>query len=267
MYQDQVELYNDIGTDVGSWWGELEVWIAENLDAFLSGLPQQSTAERLLAGLKEVSDEIPRSYLEGNALVWSTTALTLRGQAADLREGAADFVRGLRSGNPAVRAAAEAANPRGMRWQADEAEDLARRMSRVGKAVPALGWAIDIWTLGSDTATGNDPSSSAVNIVGGIIGGAAATAAVGALAAAGIVTLPVWGTAVVVAGAAVAVGAGAVWAYENWVPQDVRESIDAGMEQAWDATADFAEDAWENTGEFLGDAGHEVGKAWKSVFG
>ena len=100
-----------ISTGVRSHWaGELEVWIAENLDAFLAGPPQQSTAERLLAGLKGVSEKIPRAYL-------------------------------------------------------------------------------------------------------------------------------------------------------------VRESIDAGMEQAWDATADFAEDAWENTGEFFGDAGHEMGKAWKSVFG
>ena len=125
----------------------------------------------------------------------------------------------------------------------------------------------DEWQVYQGQVELYNPSSSAVNIVGGVLGGVAATAAVGALAAAGIVTLPVWGTAVVVAGVGVAVGAGAVWAYENWVPQDVRESIDAGMEQAWDATADFAEDAWENTGEFFGDAGHEMGKAWKSVFG
>jgi hypothetical protein len=110
--------------------------------------------------------------------------------------------------------------------------------------------------------SGDDPSSTAVNIAGGIVGGVAA-AAVGALAAAGIVTLPVWGTALVVTGAAVAVGAGAVWAYESWVPQDVREAIDAGMEQAWDATTDFAEDAWENTTDFVGDAAHDIGKAWK----
>ena len=58
-----------------------------------------------------------------------------------------------------------------------------------------------------------------------------------------------------------------MWAYESWVPQDVREAIDAGMEQAWDATTDFAEDAWENTTDVVGDAAHDIGKAWKGVFG
>ncbi|PJI51513.1 hypothetical protein CTI14_58955, partial [Methylobacterium radiotolerans] len=29
----------------------------------------------------------------------------------------------------------------------------------------------------------------------------------------------------------------------------------------------FAEDAWENTTDFVGDAGHNIGKAWKGLFG
>lgn len=264
---DRIELYNEIATDVGSWWGELEVWIAENLDGFVSGLPAKSNAEKILDGLNEAGGEIPRIYLDGAALSWKTTAAELVTHADELRTGASDFVRELRSGNPAVKAAAEAANPQAMRWAAEEAEDAARRLSRVSRAVPVIGWGIDIWDMGTALETGDDPSSTAVEIGAGIGGGLLATAAVGGLAAAGIVTLPVWGTAVVVGGAAVAVGAGAVWAYENWVPQDVREAIDAGMEDAWDATTDFAEDAWENTGDFVGDVGHGIGKAWKGVFG
>jgi hypothetical protein len=49
-------------------------------------------------------------------------------------------------------------------------------------------------------------------------------------------------------------------AYENGVPQDVRESIDAGLENAWDATTDFAEDAWDNVSD-------GVSGAWNAVFG
>ncbi|MGH8956609.1 MAG: hypothetical protein ACRDVF_16530 [Microbacterium sp.] len=267
QHLDRIDLYNKIAEDVGSWWGELEVWISENLDGFLDGLPTQSTAQKILAGLHEAGGEAPKIYLEGQALAWKTTASDLVSHAEDLRLGASDFVRELRSGNPAVKAAAEAANPGGMRWAADEAEDLARRLSRAGKALPVVGWGIDIWNLGSDMSTGDDPSSTAVEIGGGVVGGIAATAGVAALAAAGVITLPVWGTAVVVGGAAVAVGAGAVWAYESWVPQDVRESIDAGMENAWDATTDFAEDTWENTTDFVGDVGDGVGKAWKGLFG
>lgn len=266
-FLDQVDIYNDIAKDVGEWWGELEVWIADNLDAFLGGMPQETLADRMLAGLRGVAGEVPRGYLDATAMAWSLTADDLVTHAEGLRADASTYVRQLRSGNPAIRAAAEEANPRGLRWAADEAEDLARRLSRLGKAVPVIGWGIDIWSLGSAMESGDDPSSTAVNIAGGIVGGVAATAAVGALAAAGVVTLPVWGTALVVTGAAVAVGAGAVWAYESWVPQDVREAIDAGMEQAWDATTDFAEDAWENTTDVVGDAAHDISKAWKGVFG
>lgn len=266
-FLDQVDVYNEIAEDVGSWWGELEVWIAENLDGFLGTLPAQSLADKVLAGFAEVSGEIPQSFLDGSALQWKDDALALTTHAEELRQGASDFVRELRSGNPAVKAAAEAANPQGMRWAADEAEDLARRLTSAGKAVPVVGWGFDLWDLGSDMSTGDDPSSTGVEIIGGVVGGAAATAGVAALTAAGVVTLPVWGTAAIVAGAGIAVGAGAVWAYESWVPQDVRESIDAGMSDAWDATADFAEDAWENTGDFFGDVGHGISKGWKGVFG
>ncbi|WP_430868831.1 hypothetical protein [Demequina aurantiaca] len=264
---DRIELYNEIATDVGSWWGELEVWISENLDGFLEAQPEQSTAQKILEGLSDSGTVLSREYLDGVGLVWEANAENLVANAAQLRDEASDFVRGLRSGNPAVRAAAQSANPRGMRWAADEAEDLARGFSRAGRAVPIVGWAIDLVTFGSDLESGNDPSSTAVEILGGVAGAAAATVVVGGLAAAGIVTLPVWGTAVVVGAAAVAVGAGAVWAYESWVPQDVREAIDAGLGDAWDATTDFAEDAWENTTDLIGDVGHGIGKAWNGVFG
>ena len=112
-------------------------------------------------------------------------------------------------------------------------------------------------------SSGDDPSATGIQI----LAGAGAAAGVGALATAGVITAPVWGTALLATGAAFAVGAGAVWAYESWVPQDVREAIDAGLANGWDATADFADDAWENTSDFVGDVGHNVGKAWKGLFG
>jgi hypothetical protein len=49
-------------------------------------------------------------------------------------------------------------------------------------------------------------------------------------------------------------------AYENGVPQDVRELIEAGLEHAWDATTDFAEDAGDKVSDgFSG--------TWNAVFG
>ncbi|PJI53854.1 hypothetical protein CTI14_22660, partial [Methylobacterium radiotolerans] len=100
---DRIELYNEIAADVGSWWGELEVWISENLDGFLGTMPSQSTADKILSGLREASGEVPKIYLEGQGLAWAETAAELTSHAEDLRLGASDFVRELRSAIPPSR--------------------------------------------------------------------------------------------------------------------------------------------------------------------
>ncbi len=266
-FQDQVKLYNRIAEDVGSWWGELEVWVAENIDAFVAALAEKDLATRILDGLRGApgvaSDMVTDTYLEYTKSQWELNAQHFRETAQDLRAEADGVARGLRSGNPAVRAAAEAANPTDLRATAQEFDDYVSKLGKAGKVLPIVEWGVDIWEFGTALNDKDDPSSTAVEIAGGVAGGLAVTG----LVAAGVITLPAWGTAAAVAGAGIAVGAGASWAYENWVPQDVRESIDAGLEHGWDATKDFAEDAWDNTGEFFGDVGHNVGRAWKSVFG
>jgi hypothetical protein len=60
-FLDQVDIYNDIAKDVGEWWGELEVWIADNLDAFLAGCHRRrSPIGCWRAG--GVAGEVPRGY-------------------------------------------------------------------------------------------------------------------------------------------------------------------------------------------------------------
>jgi hypothetical protein len=255
-YADKVTVYNQIATDVGSWWGELESWIADNLDAFHAGMPAQSDASGLLDTLSQVNATLVGIYLEGRNREWQSHIDDLTSRAAQAREDAVLFQRQLRSGNPAVAAAAEEANPRGLRQTAHALEDAADLLRRGGRLLPFVGPAIDVTTGAIDIANGESPSSVIVQTGGAALGGALV---VGGLALAGV-TAPVWGTAVAVGVAGVAVGAGAVWAYENWVPQDVRESIDAGLENAWDATTDFADDAWDNVSGGVSDA-------WNSVFG
>ena len=88
------------------------------------------------------------------------------------------------------------------------------------------------------------------------LGGIVVAAAIGAA----VVTAPGWVTAAAVVGGAFVIGAGAVWLYEEHVPQDVREAVDAGLENAWDATRDFASDAWDTMSGGVTDT-------WRSVSG
>ncbi|GMA33316.1 hypothetical protein [Litorihabitans aurantiacus] len=249
---DRVELFNEIAEDVGTRWGDLETWVQDNLTAFIVDVPTTPASE-LLGFLADQDTTVATTYLDYNERQWQTNVIELQDRSATMAEDAAEFKRQLRSGNPAVRAAAAAAGPTGLRIEARELSEAAEALRRAGRVLPIAGTALDVVLAGSQIAAGESPSSVGVEFLGGVAGGAAA---VGIIALAGV-TLPVWGTALVVGGAAVAVGAGAKWAYEGLVPQDVRESIDAGIADAWDATTDFAEDAWDNT----------VGAAWDWAFG
>ena len=265
-YQDRVKTYNRIAEDVGSWWGELEVWVHENLDAFAGTIPTESALTTALGALADAGADIPKEYIGYQGDLWKANSEFLTKEGERLRSEAADWVRKLRSGNPAVRAAAEAANPHGLRWQASEVEELAQKLGKTAKWVPGVGWVLDGVDFVKALEGDGSPSSVGVDVIadtaGGILGGIAAGAGI---AAAGI-TAPVWVPVAAGAAIAIGVGAGAVWAYESWVPQDVREAIDAGLSDAWDATTDFAEDAWDNTTEFVGDVGHNIGKAWDGLW-
>ena len=265
-YQDRVKTYNRIAEDVGSWWGELEVWVHENLDAFAGTIPADSALTTALEALSEAGADIPKEYIGFQGDLWKENAEFLKLKGERLRTEADDWVRKLRSGNPAVRAAAEAANPHALRWQAGEVEELASKLGKTAKWVPGVGWVIDGVDLVKALEGDGSPSAVGVEILAGTAGGIVGGALVGAgLVAAGI-TAPVWVPVAAGAAIAIGVGAGAVWAYESWVPQDVREAIDAGMRDGWDATTDFAEDAWDNTTEFVGDVGHGIGKAWDGLW-
>lgn len=255
----KVELYNRIATDVGTAWGELEKWITENLEAFESGITASEPLITTVLGGLAATNKIAFDYaIEAKDQRLSADIEELRSRAEQMRAEAAEFRDKLRSGNPAVRAAAEAANPAEMRRTANALDDVVDGLRRSPlRHLPIIGDALSVGLAGQEIASGESPSSVAIGEIAGVVGGVAAGAAVVAVLGA---TAPVWATAgaVVIGGAAI--GAGAVWAYEELVPQDVRESIDAGLEDAWDATTDFAEDAWDTVSGGVSDA-------WNSVFG
>lgn len=241
---DRTETYNEIAEDVGTRWGDLEEWVEEHLTAFIAEVPT-TPASDLMVALQETNEILLTTYVDGTERQWERNVIELQNRSTELREAANEFRRDLRSGHPAVRAAAEAANPSGMRIEAGALEEAAERLGRSGRVLPIVGPVLDVVLAGSDIAQGESPSSVGIEFLGGALGGAGAAVLIGAAG----VTLPLWGTVAIVGGAALVVGWGASWAYESLVPQDVRESIDAGIRdtvgEAWDATTDFAEDAWE----------------------
>jgi hypothetical protein len=243
-YSDQVAIYNEIAGEVGTWWGELELWVADNLDAFHAAMPIDDSMSRLLDTLGYANTALVGTYLENRVREWKTDVQDLKAESARLSADAARFQRQLKSGHPGVAAAAREANPRTLRQAARTTDELAEFIRRGGKFLPGIGPVLGAIDIGIALASGDDPSGAIVETVVGALGGVVVGAGIAAGAVALGVTAPVWVTVVAVGVGSVAIGAGAVWAYEELVPQDTREMLDAGLEDAWDAVTDFAEDAW-----------------------
>ena len=225
-FLSRVATYNDLAARVGTWWGELETWRAENFAPLIARLEDLSPLDGLVDELTSIdaNKTVVDAALETADVRTERDLADWRSLAQQMQDDADTFTDQLRSGNPATQAAAEAANPRALREGAAELLEHVEQVSRVGKIIPLVGPAIDIVTIGAAIADGDSGSSQIAGAVGGAAGGAVTG---GAIAAAGGPVGWVIGGAVV---ASVAVGSAATWAWEAWVPIDARESIDAWLE-------------------------------------
>jgi hypothetical protein len=132
-------------------------------------------------------------------------------------------VKALRSGNPAVRAAADAANPHAMRQSLDDLTRSISAVARYGKVIPVAGGVIDVVTAGTAIADGASAASVGAGLLGNVAGGA-----MGGALAVSVAAPPLAVAGMTIAGAVLA-GTGASWAWEAWVPLDVREAIDDAL--------------------------------------
>lgn len=253
-YQDKVAVYNEIAEDVGAQWGDLLTWISQHLEAFLGEIPAAPMAQQVLDGLGEANEIIITTYLDLTEHSWKGLVNDLTTEAAARTQDVTDFMQELLDGNNVTR---DTVQETLRRLNAiSETDDLLRGVRRGLKGLPVVGWVLEGLGIWSDLESGRSPSSVGVEVIASAVGGAAVVAGTGALIAAGVITAPAWVPVAAGVAGAVAIGAGAVWAYEELVPQDIRESIDAGITDAWDATTDFAEDAWDAAGD-----------AWNWAFG
>jgi len=224
-YLDKMASYNDLGTQVGTIMGQLDTWIGENIVPLVGRVEELQELSGTVAALAANNDDVAGAALDGYESFLDERLGDWRKEHDALQEAAETFRDQLRSGNPAVRAAAEAADPRAMRHGAEELAEQIGRVSKFSRVIPVAGTVLEIVSLASDVADGGSLSSGVAEIGGGIAGGAAGGAVGGGIAVA-LGSNPIgWVVGGVVVGG-VAVGAGARWLWEAAVPLDTRESID-----------------------------------------
>lgn len=239
---DRVDLYNEISADVGTRWGELQVWVEENLVDFLAGR-QESAAVRLLNDIVPDEGDIVGTYLDGQEAHWEVRLAELQIQADEMRRLADQALNDLESDNPQVRAAAEEVRIRSLGHGGVRLQSWVDDAAEVVRAIPVLGRGLDVLLTGQGLAEGDDVGGTIVEIVVGTAAGAVATAALVAVGAGVLVTVAVPAAVTVVVG-----GLGA-WVYEEAVPQQVREDIDAGWRDFWGDAADLFVDVYATPGQ------------------
>lgn len=225
-YISLVASYDDLATQVGTLIGELDAWVGEHMAPLIARVDDFS----LLAGTVDAiaakgNETLANSVLDGYESFYEQTLSGWREEHNSLQSAAETFRDQLRSGNPALRAAAEAADPHAMRAGVEELAEQIGRVSRFTRVLPVAGNVIDIVSLASDVADGGSLSSGVAEIAGGVAGGAGGAALGGGVAVA-LGSNPVgWVIGGTVIGG-VAVGASARWLWEAAVPLDSRETID-----------------------------------------
>ncbi|WP_449283327.1 hypothetical protein [Leucobacter sp.] len=222
-HMSRVRSYNDLSERVGTWWGELEAWIAEHLTPLVAKVEDFEQLNAAFDDLSVGNEDVVTTALDFADERLRRDLAEWRDIAQGMQEDADTFTRGLRSGNPAVSAAAEAANPRAIREGMQDLLDDIHRVARVGRLIPVAGGVIEIVSAASDIAGGDPGSSVLVEAFAGVGGGAAV--GWGIAAAGGPVGWVVGGAAA----GGILIGSGARWAWESWVPLDVRESIDGWL--------------------------------------
>lgn len=242
--QAKVDLYNTLLTDVRKTYDDLDTWVAENL------VPMEEVAT---AGFP-ISQLM--GIVSGLGLGLPESAFTKR--AHDLKAAskrAATALARARSGNPQVRSGTKAPSRSGMKNASKpgtKAANLASKSSAMAKWAKrfAKGGAVTSIVLGLyQISQGDSPGKVVVETAVGLGVAVVGGIAVGALVTAGAPVLLVIGAGALVVGAGALVSWGAGKAYENLVPEDVRNKIDEGFKDAWEGTKDFGSDVKDKAGD------------------
>ena len=235
VYREKAADYRVIEEYVGTWWGRTEKWIAAKIAPLVEDVRDFQSLPEIVAGLTKGNEEVVKDAIDG-AKKRSRRNLKLHVERAEQLQNEADeFRRRLRSGNPAVKAAADKINPQAIRKGVDELNDSISNLTRLGNALEIAGKPFDIISSGVTIATDESPTGASIELLGGM-GGAGAVALTG---------LSPVGAAIAVAGATYFVGKGSRYMYEDLVSLEDRESLDGWLKGKHDVPIIIGpRDAW-----------------------
>lgn len=217
-YLGRLELYNRLGQDVGTWEGQLELWVLERFGGLFEQLNGIAEAAAVLQGLIEHNKELVEGVFAYAAARTNRDLATWRTTASQHLDDYETYKQNKRSGHPGRRAAAERAVPQDLRVARRQAFDNVSRLSSTARIIPGIGYVAAAGIGAYELSQGSSPTSFVIESLAGA-GGAAVG---GALVSGGPV---VWVAGAVVVGS-VAAGTGAKWLWESAVPLHIRETLD-----------------------------------------
>ena len=237
---------------------QLSGWITNNLAPTKTDV-LKDTAMAMLRSL--LVKEIGVNYEYATTNVYKPHIDALNNAAKELATTRAQ----MKSKNPRVSAGGDPSDGAVSRNKARSgaAKELEEAASSAGNTAKKLIFRSNVvLTLGSaayELSQGADPGNLLVTTATGL----AIDAGVAALVAAGVITAPGWGTAVVIGAATVVVATGVGYVYDHALSKRTRETINRKLDSAGTALMETGEDIANTAQDLWDDASSTVSHGWK----
>lgn len=237
---------------------QLSDWIANNL----APTKTEVLKDAVMAGFRGLLvKEVGVNYEYGTTNVYKSHIDALNDAAKELATTRAQ----MKSKNPRVSAGGDPSDGAVSRNKARSgaAKELEEAASSAGNTAKKLIFRSNVvLTLGSaayELSQGTDPGNLLVTTATGL----AIDAGVAALVAAGVITAPGWGTAVVIGAATVVVTTGVGYVYDHALSKRTRETINRKLDSAGTALVETGEDIANTAQDLWDDASSTVSHGWK----
>ena len=237
---------------------QLSGWITNNLAPTKTDV-LKDTAMAMFRSL--LVKEIGVNYEYATTNVYKPHIDALNNAAKELATTRAQ----MKSKNPRVSAGGDPSDGAVSRNKARSgaAKELEEAASSAGNTAKKLIFRSNVvLTLGSaayELSQGADPGNLLVTTATGL----AIDAGVAALVAAGVITAPGWGTAVVIGAATVVVATGVGYVYDHALSKRTRETINRKLDSAGTALMETGEDIANTAQDLWDDASSTVSHGWK----
>ena len=237
---------------------QLSDWIANNL----APTKTEVLKDAVMAGFRGLLvKEVGVNYEYVTTNVYKSRIDALNDAAKELATTRAQ----MKSKNPRVSAGGDPSDGAVSRNKARSgaAKELEEAASSAGNTAKKLIFRSNVvLTLGSaayELSQGTDPGNLLVTTATGL----AIDAGVAALVAAGVITAPGWGTAVVIGAATVVVTTGVGYVYDHALSKRTRETINRKLDSAGTALVETGEDIANTAQDLWEDASSTVSHGWK----